>query len=338
MIMRIAQLLTPLECQHFYLRITGPDRDLAKLLGSPSPYSKRKRKRRDIVTIEDCTNTLKNWVETQGNTVYWDRVFSTLYKVGRVDVALELAKNLNQDKTMQMKKSVNELTKIAHGTKSLLIISENEKFEEGENVRQVRDLNTIKDEDWDLIVQRRKVPAYGRHLNEWCWPMVYGVIFGFLAAPLLGEFLIHMNSAWPNLNFTINSHSKQINFIDTLVIKDDQGLLKTDIYRKPTDRNTLLHFSSNHPELVKRAIPKSQFQRVKRIVTDTTLRDQRLHLNQGLRLPLPCLLPSCSTRSSHPHKVTYVNMPVLDAFYPVERTVTRKDLRICVLQPITHAL
>ncbi|XP_073505335.1 uncharacterized protein [Phyllobates terribilis] len=67
-----------------------------------------------------------------------------------------------------------------------------------------------------------------------------------------------------------------INFLDTLVIKDDQGLLKTDIYRKPTDRNTLLHFSSNHPESVKRAIPKSQFQRVKRIVTDTTLRDQRL--------------------------------------------------------------
>ncbi|XP_077155631.1 transmembrane and death domain protein 1 isoform X3 [Ranitomeya variabilis] len=141
MITRIAQLLTPLECQHYYLRITGPDRDLAKLLGPPSPNSERKRKRRDIVTIEDCTKTLKNWVETQGNTVYWDRVFSTLYRVGRADVAL---------------------------------------------------VNSIKDEDWDLIVQRRKVPPYGRHLNEWCWPMVYGVIFGFLAAPLLGglTFLI----------------------------------------------------------------------------------------------------------------------------------------------------
>ncbi|XP_069615867.1 transmembrane and death domain protein 1 [Ranitomeya imitator] len=192
MITRIAQLLTPLECQHFYLRISGPDRDLAKLLGPPSPNSERKRKRRDIVTIEDCTKTLKNWVETQGNTVYWDRVFSTLYRVGRADVALELAKNLNQDKAMQMKKSANELTKIAHESKSSLVISENDQFQEGENVRQVRDLNSIKDEDWDLIVQRRKVPPYGRHLNEWCWPMVYGVIFGFLAAPLLGglTFLI----------------------------------------------------------------------------------------------------------------------------------------------------
>ncbi|XP_077155630.1 transmembrane and death domain protein 1 isoform X2 [Ranitomeya variabilis] len=152
MITRIAQLLTPLECQHYYLRITGPDRDLAKLLGPPSPNSERKRKRRDI----------------------------------------ELAKNLNQDKSMQMKKSANELTKIAHESKSSLIISENDQFQEGENVRQVRDLNSIKDEDWDLIVQRRKVPPYGRHLNEWCWPMVYGVIFGFLAAPLLGglTFLI----------------------------------------------------------------------------------------------------------------------------------------------------
>ncbi|KAM4045348.1 transmembrane and death domain protein 1 [Anomaloglossus baeobatrachus] len=191
-IMRIAQLLTPLECQHFYLRITGPDRDLAKLTRAPSPFSERKRKRRDIVTIEDCAKTLNNWAETEGNTVYWDRVFSTLYKVGRVDVALELAKNLNQDKTMQMKKSVNELTKTAHESKSSLIIFEDEKFEEGNNIRLVRDLNSIKEEDWDLIVERRKVPPYGRHLNEWCWPMVYGVIFGFLAAPLLASLTFLM--------------------------------------------------------------------------------------------------------------------------------------------------
>lgn len=35
---------------------------------------------------------------------------------------------------------------------------------------------------------------------------------------------------------------KQINFLDTIVIKSEQGELKTDLYIKPTDLNGLLHY------------------------------------------------------------------------------------------------
>lgn len=49
MIMRISELLTPLECQRFYLRITGPDKDLENLLKDRSPDNEPKKlERRDI--------------------------------------------------------------------------------------------------------------------------------------------------------------------------------------------------------------------------------------------------------------------------------------------------
>ncbi|XP_075706780.1 transmembrane and death domain protein 1 [Rhinoderma darwinii] len=188
MIMRISELLTPFECQHFYIIISGPDKDYEKLTKDLSPDEEPKeRKRRDIVSMEDCMKTLKNWVETKGDTVYWDRVFSTLYKVGRVDVAIELAKNLNQDKTMEMKKSMDQLKESSQNLKSPLIVYEDEPY--GENVRQVRDLSSIRDEDWDLIVERKQLPPYNRHLNEWCLSMVCGVIFGFFAAPIFAGLI-----------------------------------------------------------------------------------------------------------------------------------------------------
>ncbi|XP_071993575.1 transmembrane and death domain protein 1 isoform X2 [Engystomops pustulosus] len=188
MIMRISQLLSPVECQSFYLRITGPQKEYDNLLKAPPTDDESKeRKRRDIVTMEDCTKTLMDWVASKGDKVYWDRVFFTLYRVGRVDVAVELSKNLNLDKTMGIKKTVDELSRSSHKQKSSLIIYEDEKY--GENMRQVRDLNTIRDEDWELIVERKQLPPYDRHLNEWCWSMIYGVIFGFLAAPLFASMI-----------------------------------------------------------------------------------------------------------------------------------------------------
>ncbi|XP_044141641.1 transmembrane and death domain protein 1 [Bufo gargarizans] len=171
-IMRISELLTPFECEQFYIRITGPDKGYHKLLRDLELDNEPKeRKRRDIVTTKDCTKTLKNWVETQGDTVYWDRVSSALYRIGRLDIA----------------KSVDELNKISQKLKSSLIIYEDENY--GENTRQVRDLNSIRDEDWDLIVERQQLPPYNRHLNEWCWSMVYGVILGFFAAPLFAGLI-----------------------------------------------------------------------------------------------------------------------------------------------------
>lgn len=55
-------------------------------------------------------------------------------------------------------------------------------------------------------------------------------------------------------------------------------MLVTDLYTKPTDRNGLLHFSSCHLRHIKRAVPKSQYTRVQRIVSDPVT--HATHLNQ----------------------------------------------------------
>ncbi|XP_053569203.1 tubby protein homolog [Bombina bombina] len=68
---------------------------------------------------------------------------------------------------------------------------------------------------------------------------------------------------------------ESINFLDTKIYKDG-SLLKTDIFRKDTDRNSLLHFSSAHAPALVKSLPYSQMLRVKRIVKDESLALQRL--------------------------------------------------------------
>ncbi|CAJ0944661.1 unnamed protein product [Ranitomeya imitator] len=92
----------------------------------------------------------------------------------------------------------------------------------------------------------------------------------------LQEFFQFLNGAWPGIKFTISHDLHRINFLDTMVIKDPTGVLTTDLFSKPTDRNSLLHYRSFHPPATKRSIPISQFQRVKRIVPDKNLCDDRL--------------------------------------------------------------
>ncbi|CAJ0936993.1 unnamed protein product [Ranitomeya imitator] len=67
----------------------------------------------------------------------------------------------------------------------------------------------------------------------------------------------------------------KMQFLDTCVYKSD-GLLHTDLFVKHTDRNNLLHFSSEHPRRMVESLPWSQLLRVRRIVSNDTLVDKRL--------------------------------------------------------------
>ncbi|CAJ0963374.1 unnamed protein product [Ranitomeya imitator] len=92
----------------------------------------------------------------------------------------------------------------------------------------------------------------------------------------LQEFFGQINSVWPELSFTLKFDRTEINFLDTKVIQKSDGTLIIDLYVKDTDRNNLLLYQSCHPKAVKRSIPQSQFERVRRIVSDSTLCSQRL--------------------------------------------------------------
>ncbi|CAJ0949889.1 unnamed protein product [Ranitomeya imitator] len=90
------------------------------------------------------------------------------------------------------------------------------------------------------------------------------------------EFFDQINSVWPELSFTLNFDRTEINFLDTNVIQKSDGTLTIDLFVKDTDRNNLLLYQSCHPKAVKRSIPQSQFERVRRIVSVSTLCSQRL--------------------------------------------------------------
>ncbi|CAJ0964574.1 unnamed protein product [Ranitomeya imitator] len=68
----------------------------------------------------------------------------------------------------------------------------------------------------------------------------------------------------------------RVSFLDTLVQRDDQGRFSTDIFSKPTDCNSLLHYSSSHPKATRHSLPRSQFTRVARIVSDPDILPTRL--------------------------------------------------------------
>ncbi|KAM4031683.1 uncharacterized protein ACNLHF_019104 isoform 1-T2 [Anomaloglossus baeobatrachus] len=84
----------------------------------------------------------------------------------------------------------------------------------------------------------------------------------------LDTFHQYISSARPGLTFTVHSDPFQINFLDTLVILSPEGTITTDLYVKPTDKNSLLLYSSCHPPHIKKSLPISQHKRVERIVSD----------------------------------------------------------------------
>ncbi|CAH2321449.1 Hypothetical predicted protein [Pelobates cultripes] len=58
-----------------------------------------------------------------------------------------------------------------------------------------------------------------------------------------------------------NIDEKIVQYLDLeIFIKDNK--IEYQLYSKPTDRNTILHFTSAHPEHIKKSLPYTQFLRV----------------------------------------------------------------------------
>ena len=87
------------------------------------------------------------------------------------------------------------------------------------------------------------------------------------SADLLHGFCNFLNSASEHLRFTVNFDLHKVSFLDTWIIRKDD-MLYTDLYTKPTDRNSLLRADSCHPLPLKNSLPYSQLCRLKRICKD----------------------------------------------------------------------
>ena len=84
----------------------------------------------------------------------------------------------------------------------------------------------------------------------------------------LQKFLKHLNEVHKTIKFTSESSQQKVNFLDTWVIKKENGHIDTDLYTKPTDSNNYLEYTSAHPSHTKRGISLGQFLRLRRICRD----------------------------------------------------------------------
>ncbi|OCT55733.1 hypothetical protein XELAEV_18004495mg [Xenopus laevis] len=81
------------------------------------------------------------------------------------------------------------------------------------------------------------------------------------------EFHTFLNSMEDTLKFTNTCDKVTINFLDVQLTRVGTGL-KTDLFRKTTDKNSLLHCTSFHPKPLRDSLPLSQYTRLKCIVSD----------------------------------------------------------------------
>lgn len=184
---RIAELLSPSECRQLQGRLAGPnedlgERELERLSEENNPI--RPRRRRDLRGPTGCLEALQDWLGTAGEVMTWDQLARGLRQIGRPDIARELGKNLNQDRSLELRRNVEEYGRtVQHLTSSLLL--------EGERHGGVRGRRALAGDLGDLSFKRRLPPPYTRSLLGWVGPVVSGVLAGFLASILFAAAAVY---------------------------------------------------------------------------------------------------------------------------------------------------
>ena len=94
-------------------------------------------------------------------------------------------------------------------------------------------------------------------------------------------FLDHLNSIHNSIQFTSEDPSEDgsIPFLNMLVFPDEEGRVKTTVYRKPTHTNQYLHWDSHHAIPSKYSVIGTLFHRAKTISSGPTqLQEEEEHL------------------------------------------------------------
>ena len=64
-------------------------------------------------------------------------------------------------------------------------------------------------------------------------------------------FIDELNKKYKTIKFDYKVSTKQIEFLNTMLYRDQQHKIQTTIFHKPTDQQTYLHAQSNHPKSLK---------------------------------------------------------------------------------------
>lgn len=176
---RIAELLSPSECRRLQGELARPDevlQELEQLSEQNNPIGSSRR-HRSARSARECSEALQDWLETAGEVTTWDRLAGGLDEIGRPDIARELGKVLNQDRSLELRRNVLEYGRsVQHLTSSLLL--------EGGGHGGTRARRAPLGGPGGLRFERRPPPPYSRSLLGWLVPLVSGILGGFVASIL----------------------------------------------------------------------------------------------------------------------------------------------------------
>ncbi|XP_066529484.1 transmembrane and death domain protein 1-like isoform X2 [Hoplias malabaricus] len=186
----LVELLTVHECNELLLALSHPEENIFKKLERLSAEKNQlklpSRTRRDTDKEAHCHPALTDWLQTHGKQTHYDRLSRALQQIGRTDIAVEVGKNINQDKTLEIQRYVEEYHDQVKKMASFLTLTQTEERLQDEtsqySTRQVRNLSW---KDLNLVVERQQTP-YQHNMLDGAWPLLYGLIFGFLGALLIG--------------------------------------------------------------------------------------------------------------------------------------------------------
>ena len=92
------------------------------------------------------------------------------------------------------------------------------------------------------------------------------------------KFLDHCNQCYPTIKFTAEHSLQEINFLDTTIYFNREGVLESTLFVKKQDICTLLHNSSFHPKSCKKGIIYSQALRYRRIITNNEQLEEKFEI------------------------------------------------------------
>ncbi|XP_041953738.1 transmembrane and death domain protein 1-like [Alosa sapidissima] len=185
---RLVELLTLRECQDLRDALARPEEDvlahIQRLSLENNDLGLGQRQRRDASASDseaECHSDLTDWLQIHGEQMYYDRLSGALQQIGRTDIAIEVAKNINQAKALSLQHYVDEyhsrIEQMALEDKSA--IKEQHTHTVRSSVRRLRDLTW---RDLELVVERKPVPPNPRGLLDGVWPLAYGLLLGFSSA------------------------------------------------------------------------------------------------------------------------------------------------------------
>eukprot|EP00066_Takifugu_rubripes_P028318 XP_011617584.1 PREDICTED: uncharacterized protein LOC105418762 isoform X1 [Takifugu rubripes] len=188
---RLVELLTPKECEDLLVALSHPEENIFQHIERLSPEKNqlnlKQRAKRDtpapVDTDVECHTALSDWLLHYGEQIYYDRLSRALQHIGRTDIALEVGKNINQDKSLKIKRFVEDYHKYVSSLK--IPSSAKERQQEAPMTHKKRKVRDLTWRELDLIIERPPLRPYQKGPLDWARMLLFGALIGFIVTLLL---------------------------------------------------------------------------------------------------------------------------------------------------------